>query len=461
MPPLRALQGCLILNCLFFLSPALAQNPEPSALANPDPASAGEVKKLREAVKKLQLQVKQLTEKSGDDELARLAREAEEEAKAPDESNKPREKQFLWGALALQKLNPEISISVDILAQLIIDGDRFYAGRDDRTSMPVREVGINFQHVLDPYSTFKATINFTPWPDPAVEPEEMYITWSGLVRGLSFTVGRFRQQFGTINRWHEHDLDQTGYPMGLELALGEGGVVSTGVSVKWFMPPLWAHAMELTLEVTDGENETLFAGEFFSVPTFLLHLKNYWDLTENTYLELGLSGIFGFNNRRGYADEKSGEIADEPWRKTVVLGADLTLHWSPLRKARYRSLTWRTEFYWVHKENPAGWADDARQSWGAYSYLDYQLSETWFCGVRLDAALPTERNQYGDTEVAWGVTPYVTFWQSEFVYLRLEYQHGQDIPHRDSDDKPWRRRMDNRVLFQIDFAAGPHKHEKY
>jgi hypothetical protein len=56
--------------------------------------------------------------------------------------------------------------------------------------------------------------------------------------------------------------------------------------------------------------------------------------------------------------------------------------------------------------------------------------------------------------------PYITFWQSEFVYLRLEYQHGERIPYVAFDETP-ARRTDNRVLFQIDFAAGPHKHEKY
>jgi hypothetical protein len=54
------------------------------------------------------------------------------------------------------------------------------------------------------------------------------------------------------------------------------------------------------------------------------------------------------------------------------------------------------------------------------------------------------------------VSPYLTWWQSEFVRLRLQYQHvSRDFLAswgNDDDDKVW---------FQITFAAGPHKHESY
>jgi hypothetical protein len=179
--------------------------------------------------------------------------------------------------------------------------------------------------------------------------------------------------------------------------------------------------------------------------------------------------MHGTNNRRGYA---SGEgLYDEPWRHTALAGADLTVQWTPPQKARYRSLTWRSEGYFAWKQTKdegsidfqadfdAGLAerDGDRISWGAYSYLDYQLATRWFAGVRGDVALPTRR---WEDELAWDVVPYITFWQSEFVYFRLEYQHGQNIPF-EQPGRPLGLRTDNRVLLQVDWAAGPHKHEKY
>jgi hypothetical protein len=247
--------------------------------------------------------------------------------------------------------------------------------------------------------------------------------------------------------------------------IGDEGLNQTGFILKWFMPPLIAHANELTLEVTNAENETLFAGEFFSIPAALLHLKNYYDLSTSTYLELGLSGMWGMNNKLGYINEYD-HLADESWRQTWVAGADLTIFWSPPERAKYRSFTWRTEGYFVDKETTSiiedvasGWAeeDGKRISWGAYSYLQFQLSPRWYLGVRGDVALPTRRVE---NKIAWDVVPYVTFWQSEFVYLRLEYQHGARIPHAHGDHE-METRTDDRILLQVDFAAGPHKHEKY
>ena len=429
-------------------------------------ASGDENAALLKRIAALESAVEALTEAKEANELEALVAEAEAEAKAPEEGEKPEERTFLWGALALQKLNPEISLSADMLAALVIDEDfNFYNDETDRSRIGIREVGLQIQHVLDPYSMFKTAINFIPEPDPEVEVEEVYITWFGIIPSLSLSVGRFRQNFGVVNRWHGHDLDQTDYPLALSAVLGEGGLNQTGFSIKWFMPAVFADANELTLEVTNAENETLFAGAFFSVPSAMLHLKNYYDLTDNTYLELGLSGLYGTNNKRGYVDG-DGALANESLRNTVAAGADLTLQWSPLERAKYRGVTWRTEGFWVYKETAAddlavttGWgeADGERMSFGAYSYLDVRINPWWIVGIRGDVTLPTIRTS---DEIAWDVVPYVTFWQSEFVYLRLEYQYGAEIPFRRSDDTIGRL-TDNRVLLQIDFAAGPHKHEKY
>jgi len=424
------------------------------AWAQEAPQGASEAT-LEARIRTLEAKLQALEESAQADELARMQDAARAEANARGSEGAPEQREFLEGALALQKLNPEISVSGDVLAALVIDGDRFYAGADDRSGMPIREVSLHIQHVLDPYSMFKSAIAFSPTHGVGVE--EVYVTWSGLVPSLTFTVGRFRQGFGVLNRWHEHDLDQTAHPFAMTAVLGEEGLVGNGFGVRWFMPPLWAHANELTLEVVDGENEALFAGQHFSVPTALLHLKSYWDLTDSTYLELGLSGMFGFHNRRGLVDETTGTLVDEPWAQTYVGGADLTLYWSPLQQAKYYSVTWRSELYCARKQQPAGSALPTDWGFGAYSYVQVQPGERWFLGVRGDVARPMER---ASDDLAWDVVPYVTFWQSEFVYLRLEVQHGQRLPVTRADGTLGAR-TDNRVLLQVDFAAGPHKHEKY
>jgi hypothetical protein len=405
----------------------------PSALwADPTDAEA--------RIQALEEQVSFMRDELDEQELERLRSAASSEA-AADAEEALEERSYVTASRSLQMLNPEISVSGDVVGSFIAR-EGLYADEGDRSGMPVRALDMHIQSSLDPFSVTKMAIGFDP--AGAVLLEELYITWNGLIPSLSISVGRFRQLIGVVNRWHEHDLDQVTYPMAVTSLLGEAGLTQQGVSLRWMMPALIAHANELTLEVTDGCSEALFAGEHFSVPATLLHLKNYYDLSEDTYLEMGLSGQFGFNNRRGIPNpDGAGVLVDEPWRQTWVAAADLTLHWEPLKQARYRSVTWRSEGFWVQKETPTG---DAT-GWGGYSYLQYQLSAAWFAGLRGDLVEPLNT---GGADLDWDAVAYVTFWQSEFVYLRLQGQHGRLAGEPDT-----------RVLLQLNWAAGPHRHEKY
>jgi hypothetical protein len=51
----------------------------------------------------------------------------------------------------------------------------------------------------------------------------------------------------------------------------------------------------------------------------------------------------------------------------------------------------------------------------------------------------------------WGVSPYFTYWQSEFVFLRLQFSHFDLTYGKD----------ENVVLLQSVWSMGPHKHEAY
>ncbi len=436
-----------------------ANLPTPAGNAEPAETSAPgqRTQELEKRLEELEQRLEELSASSERAEIERMVQEAETEAAAAEAEARPEEREFLEGSRALQKLNPELTFSADFVAGLVIDGSRFYATESDRSRMAPRAVGLHFQHMLDPFSMFKSAFHISP--EHGIDVEEVYVSWTGLVPSTTLTVGRFRQGFGVLNRWHEHDLDQSQHPLAARLVLGDEGLVGNGVGLKWLMPRLWAHANELALEIVDGDNELLFSGEHFTRPSALVRLKNYYDLSPDTYLELGLTGMLGFNNRRGLPNDE-GVLVDEPWRETVVAGADLTLFWQPLQRAKYRSFTWRSELYYARKQLPEDGPDDldtSSDSWGIYSYIQSQLSPRWYVGLRGDVVLPTERES---SRLAWDVVPYVTFWQSEFVYLRLEYQHGRRIPYLTPSGE-LDRRTDNRLLLQIDFAAGPHKHEKY
>ncbi len=354
-------------------------------------------------------------------------------------------KTFSGGQRALQALNPELSVVGDMFARYILAGDGSEYLGGDRSGFFPRAVGVHLQSNLDPFAFTKIALEFGP---EGAELGEAYATWTSVLPRVSVTAGKFRQQLGVVNRWHKHGLDQFDFPLMLTVPFGPGGLNQTGVSMRAELPHLWADSLGLTVQVTNGQNAGVFAGDFFSVPAELVRLNNYWDLNRDTYLQLGLTSMYGFNNQRGVVDDQ-GDVTNGDWRTTVVAGADLTVNWEPVNRAKYHHITWRTEYLWIQKEVEGGTI-----AWmGGYSSLEGKVARSWAIGARVDLVQDFDPdNDPGDlSRWNWQVLPYVTWWQSPWVRFRLEY-----IYHQPLVGVP-----DQRVMLQTTFAAGPHKHERY
>ncbi len=81
------------------------------------------------------------------------------------------------------------------------------------------------------------------------------------------------------------------------------------------------------------------------------------------------------------------------------------------------------------------------------SYLEGLVARNLYLGVRYDdVADPLEPDLRRR-----GVVPYLSWWQSEYVRLRGEFQLLEDDAGED----------ENRFVLQLTWAAGPHKHESY
>jgi hypothetical protein len=280
--------------------------------------------------------------------------------------------------------------------------------------------------------------------------------------GLNLTLGKFRQQFGVVNRWHKHGLDQVDFPLALRQVFGEGGLNQVGVSLEWTMPDVAGLSQKGILEVTDADNGRIFGENTDKHPSILGRYSLYRDLSASTYAELGVTGLWGQNNEWMVSDSIIDQELDV-W----VGGADLTILWEPTGRMRYRNLTWRTEGYAVSKDilAPDGSGEDAIRAWGAYSYLESKVSRTVILGVRGDYFVPDEK-EYAEGEswtlaplavaaedpCRWQVGPYVTWHQSPFVHFRAEYNHQDGDGTGPEEDIFW---------LQCIFAAGPHKHERY
>jgi hypothetical protein len=426
--PRRMIGGVfLILMMSWAPTPGRAQEGGPPT-AEPSP------RELLERIEELELQVLKL-----------------EAAAAPDEkkADTVAHKSFQGGQRSLQALNPEISVVGDFFGRYVDDGDHRGVIGGERSGAFLRVLGLHLQSNLDPFAFAKMAVELHP---EGAEVGEAYVTWTSVLPGLSLTVGKFRQQLGVVNRWHKPGLDQFDFPLMLTVPFGPEGLNQSGIAAHAVLPSPWSHGMELFVQVTNGSNEGVFAGEFFSLPASLVRLTHYWDLTSNTYLELGLSGMFGFNNPRSAFGE-DGERRSEPWRHTVIGGADLTLNWEPLNRSKYHYLTWRTEFLYIRKQLVE---EDVLQWMGAYTSLEYKINRSWVIGVREDLVQPFDVEQTDRWIVQ--TVPYVSWWQSPWVRLRLEYD--LKIPEVDFS-APDLADVEHRVFLQLTFAAGPHKHERY
>jgi hypothetical protein len=342
------------------------------------------------------------------------------------------------GGRSQNALNPEISATGDIRAALLRPGPQ-------TESFDAREFEIGLQSALDPFSVAKV---FLALEGGEIDVEEGYAYWSGLPGHFRLDIGKFRQQIGELNRWHLHALPEGEYPLVLQRYLGEEGLAQTGLSLYWPLPFSGRlGTYELTAQVTKGVNETLF-GRYGDRPTVLAHLSGFWQFSRSTYAQLSVTGIAGDGRDSTHVWPPSlppngGEMAEQRIETTLgTLAARFT--WRPPAEGTRREVTLRGELFALRRRLDG--AGPTRL--GGYASAQLRLGQRLIAGVRGDWV---ESADPALTTHEWALNPTLTFWQSEFVYLRAQWTHARDLAGVTSD----------RFGLQAVWAMGPHKHELF
>ena len=352
------------------------------------------------------------------DDLAEIRRAAADAAGQPDSGEaQPAGAPPPAGARGANLLNPEISATGDV---------RLVAEEGVRGINAVaQEFEFAFQSALDPYSNTKI---FLAASEEGVEIEEGYLYWTGLPGRLRLDLGKFRQQVGDLNRWHGHALPETGYPLVYQRFLSEEGLAGVGLSLYTSLPfSLGGATHEVWLQGTTAESDPLFAGG--RQPTLLGRLQNFRQLSRTTYAQLGITGLGGNNDDAGL--------------RSRLVGLDFRLTYRPPEAATRRDVTFRAEGYRLHAEE----LGTTTNRYGAFLDLQARTSRRWVFGGRYDWVEAAR----GAPDTEWRITPTITWWQSEFVYLRLEGEHR----HTELEGSR------NMLSLQAVWAMGPHKHETY
>jgi len=266
------------------------------------------------------------------------------------------------------------------------------------------EAEIAMQSIVDPYARADFFLSIAPDPETGkfgIELEEGYLTSLDLPAHLQLKAGKFRSTFGKINNIHPHALPFIDVPSVYANYLGDEGLNDAGVSLSWLVPNPLNFYQELTVEATRGPAESAsFVLSNSDRLMYLGHVKNFWDLTDNATLEVGLSGVVGPNDA-GF--------------NSVLGGIDVTYKWKPLQYNTYKSFVLQTEAMWSRRKT----AETGRvTSWGMYALSTYQLQKRLFLTGRFDYSNRPDEASF----VERGVSGTLGWYATEFQKVELEYK---------------------------------------
>ncbi|MGH7443594.1 MAG: hypothetical protein ACREKM_01895 [Longimicrobiales bacterium] len=377
------------------------------------------------------------------EELARLAGEAQPQTQAGPSN---------------ARLLPDISVVGDLFAD--VSPER--STQEDGNRFAVREIELALQAAVDPY--FRGDVFLGISDEEGIAIEQAYLTTTSLPSSLELRVGRFLMPFGKQNLTHRHDLHTTEYPRVLQQLFGPEGLKGTGLRLSRIFAPFgFYQELQLTaVELVDEAAEDLMPAERASRDLdglgYTARLRNYWDLSESSNVELSASAL---TTRRpqpvdvGDACVVAGEdeCLNAVNARQSVLGADFTFRWRPLQQGLYESFILQAEimkqFNEADPELPAGlsgfeYAGPPRDVLGAYVFGRYQLTRRGYVGGRFDWV----QDQVAEDESLRALSGYLEFFPSEFSKLLAGYERV--MPGSGAD-------AINRLLLQATFALGPHK----
>lgn len=411
-----------------------------------------EVQKLREDLQKLiDQQVVKLEElekliseiqaklegQEQEDELQALLAAMEQLGAQEKEVEEGVGKRFFSGLRQMQILNPNISLLGEFYGgvsssrnDLIINPDgNLYAN----SGFFIRGLEVNIDSPLDPFTRGKSTISFS---GDEIEVELGFLEWINLPLRSNIRAGKIRPEFGSFNRYHAHALPQFDRPRALANLFGLESMAGLGFASSFLLPPLFASVNLLEISVIKGGSGFSFTDQGKYGLIYTADLKNFYDISPDTYFEWTISGAVGKND----PDERFNSYIGD-------LG--LTYKWAPSDRLRYRTVEWRTEFILSKRESATGDIN----TFGFYSSLQNRLSRRYVVSSRVGYSELPFNSDYHE----WDFTTTLDYWQSEFVFVRLQYSYFDRNIFVDNEKMP----NNSSFLIHVVWAMGPHKHESY
>lgn len=343
-----------------------------------------------------------------------------------------------------QGFNPDIGVVGTVQAQLTEDS----TDGEGKDTIALKEIELNLAQYVDPFSRLDLVLSFNDALEAQnTEIEEAYYTRWGLPFGFLAQIGKFRSKVGKLNLLHLDQLDTVDFPLVIQNFFGEEGLASSGLRLQNWLPNPWEIPVEATGEILRGNNGASFS-QISRRPIFNTHVKTFFEPGADSTLEIGGTAMFGDENpRRDVDGTATARPANGQDRFGVhLLGLDAT--WIQ-NLSEGRKLKFQNELLLQDRGGASSLQTNVNHNpWGFYSLLDYRFSQKFSAGIRFDYLEPLAvTDQHGRTTA---ISPYLTFWQSEFAWFRLQYTHSDPAS---ADAEP-----DDAVFLQANFLIGSHNH---
>jgi len=266
------------------------------------------------------------------------------------------------------------------------------------------------------------------------EIEEAYVITRALPMGLRVKAGKFRSNFGRLNKKHHHSWHFDSQALIYEALFGPDSLKDPGLQLQWIAPT--DTYLMLGLEVMQGSNAQSF-GYSENANLLVTYLKSSIDIGENISMLGGVSYAKGKNTSANQTD---------------IYGIDFTLR---NQFDSYSSLIWQSEY--LQREKHLDTSVDKQG--GFYSELIYEYNNNYSGGIRYDAITKneTDLSAYSgvDTDNLNRYTVMFEYKPFEMSRLRLSYTYDR------SKIISGERRSINDVMLSLNIAAGAHSAHDY
>ena len=275
--------------------------------------------------------------------------------------------------------------------------------------------------------------------------EEAYIDTTALPAGFTLRAGRFFSNIGYLNSHHAHSDKFSDRPLAYQAFLGNQ-YGDDGLQLRWVAPT--DLFIEVGGEILRGQNfPSGGAGHAGAgVKTLFAHIGGDVGI-ENSWL----AGVAALKSRTEGGED--GFVGDN-----TLYVADATWKWAPGGNFKDGGVTIRAEYFLDDRDgqyiDPVDPLLD--QLWngkrsGAYVEGVYRINRQWETGYRYDRLWADDNGPYASNYDPKRHSVMLTWLNSEFSLIRLQYSH----------DQPNASDTDDAVTLQYQVNMGAHGAHKF